>query len=61
MKHHNSSGALWIYLIFWMCAIYLGISWAAFQWRNPMANRMSFYRHFGSVVKFEKLPQLQEK
>lgn len=44
-----------------VAAIYLGIAWAAFQWRNPLANRMSFYRDFGAVVRFEKMPEYQSK
>lgn len=38
---------------------YLAIAFAVFQWRNPLANKMSFYRDFGSVMRFEKVPGYQ--
>ena len=53
------------YIIFLTIAIlfifYVVISWAAFQLRNPIANEMQFYRHFWSVVTWEKLDKFQEK
>ena len=40
-------------------AVFILLAWAAFQWRNPMSNEMSFYRHFGEVVTFQNLPEYQ--
>ena len=33
--------------------LYILMAWAVFQWRNPLSNGASFYRHFYSV---ERLP-----
>lgn len=51
-----------LFLVFIYAVIfYLAISSATFQWRNPLANQMSFFRDFKSVVKFEKLEKYQAK
>lgn len=42
-----------------LCMVYAGVAFTVFQWRNPLANKMSFYRDFGSVMRFEKLPGYQ--
>lgn len=42
-----------------LCMAYAGIAFTVFQWRNPLANTMSFYRDFGSVMRFERLPGYQ--
>lgn len=43
-----------------VCAIlYQGIAWQVFQWRNPTANEMSFYRNFIDVATWRKLPEYQ--
>lgn len=42
-----------------LCMAYAGIAFTVFQWRNPLANKMSFYRDFGSVMRFEKLSGYQ--
>lgn len=39
--------------------IYMLAAWAAFQWRNPKSNEMSFYRHFWSVMTWQKLPEYE--
>lgn len=38
---------------------YAGIAFTVFQWRNPTANRLSFYRDFSAVIRFEKLAKYQ--
>ena len=35
------------------------LAFVIFQWRNPLANNMSFYRDFGPMLRFEKLPGYQ--
>ena len=44
---------------FAVAAIYMLASWAAFQWRNPTANGLSFFREFREVATWEKLPKYQ--
>ena len=44
-------------LAFVLASLYVAVAWGCFQWRNPLANRMSFFRDFGAVVRFEKLPE----
>lgn len=39
--------------------VYLAIAWPVFQWRNPLANKMSFFRDFADVVTWQKLPGYQ--
>lgn len=57
MKTHKTIIILqWLALL---CMAYAGIAFVVFQWRNPLANKMSFYRDFGSVMGFEKLPGYQ--
>jgi hypothetical protein len=49
------------YLEIALCAVflYVGIAWAAFQWRNPTSNQMSFYRDFWSVITWEQMDKYQ--
>ncbi len=46
----------WIVLA---CLGYMSVSFMIFEWNNPLANRMSFFRDFVSVMKWETLPQYQ--
>jgi len=39
---------------------FVGISVAAWEIRNPKANRATFYTHFKDVITFQKLQQFQE-
>jgi hypothetical protein len=48
-----------IKIMFFLCMAYAGFAFMVFQWRNPLANKMSFYRDFVSVMRFEKLPGYQ--
>ena len=57
MKTENI-GALLV-LLFYACVIYAGIAFTVFQWRNPTANRLSFFRDFGAVMTFEKMAKYQ--
>jgi hypothetical protein len=41
--------------------LYTWVAWTVFSWRNPIANEMSFFRDFGSVMMFEKLDKYQTK
>ena len=50
-----------IRLIVGLVFLYPGIAWMTFQWRNPTANTMSFWRDFGAVMRFEKLDAYQPK
>lgn len=50
-----------IRLIVGLVFLYPGIAWMTFQWRNPLANRMAFWRDFGAVMRFEKLAVYQLK
>lgn len=38
---------------------YSAIAWPVFEWRNPKANRMAYYRHPVEVMSFEKMPEFQ--
>jgi len=40
-------------------ALYMSVAWPVFQWRNPLSNEMSFFRNFGDVVTWKKLPEYQ--
>jgi hypothetical protein len=35
------------------------INWGIFQWRNPLANEMSFFRDFKEVITFKKMEKYQ--
>lgn len=59
MNKNASSGFPYISIALFAVLLYVGISWAVFQWRNPKSNEMSFYRHFWSVVTMEKLEKYQ--
>ncbi len=39
--------------------VYLMINWGIFQWRNPLANEMSFFRDFKEVITFKKMEKYQ--
>ncbi len=41
--------------------MYVAVAFMVFQWRNPLANRMSIYRDFLAVVRFEKLDCYQPR
>lgn len=38
---------------------YVSLAFSVFQYRNPTANQMSFYRDFESVISFQKLDKYQ--
>jgi hypothetical protein len=38
---------------------YIAIAGIAWEWRNPTANKMTFWTEFPSVVTFKKLPKYQ--
>lgn len=44
---------------FLACSLYMGIAWGVFQWRNPKANQMSYFRDFVSVVTWRRVPNYQ--
>lgn len=33
---------------------------AAWQWRNPKANQMTFYTHYVDMMTFKKVPEFQK-
>ena len=39
--------------------IWMSVAWPVFQWRNPIANNMSFFRDFSAVVTLQKLDRYQ--
>lgn len=39
--------------------LYLASAWLTFQYRNPKANKMTFYREFPAVVTWKALPAYQ--
>jgi hypothetical protein len=55
MKHKKNILAL----LFLTVMLYVGIASTVFQWRNPTANQMSFWRDFSSVMTFKKLDKYQ--
>jgi hypothetical protein len=50
-----------IKIIVGLVLLYPGIAFKVFEWRNPLANRMAFWRDFGAVMRFEKLAVYQLK
>lgn len=54
-----SAWAAFRYLLIVIPALYLFAAWMGFQYRNPKANQMSFYRDFVSVIRWEKLEEYQ--
>lgn len=46
-------------LAFYALVIYCAVAFTVFQWRNPTANKLSFWRDFGAVMKYEKLAKYQ--
>jgi hypothetical protein len=52
--------AIWFtYVVFLTFVTYMNVAYFIFQWRNPKANEISFYRNFVDVVSFRKLEQYQ--
>jgi hypothetical protein len=45
--------------LFGAALLYLVSAWLVFQWRNPKANQMSFFRDFKAVVMWQKLERYQ--
>ncbi len=39
--------------------LYVSLSWFIFEWKNPLCNELAFYKHFPSVLVWERLPQYQ--
>jgi hypothetical protein len=58
VRHLPNAIAL-AYAIFTGAVLYVSFAFTVFQWRNPTSNSMSFFRDFGSVAMFKKLPQYQ--
>lgn len=44
-----------------MALLYLMAASLAWSFRNPMANRTTFFTHFSAAMSFQSLPQFQEK
>ncbi len=40
---------------------YVVIASIVWQWRNPLANRTTFFTHLTAAMSFQALPQFQEK
>lgn len=41
--------------------VYLAFASAVWQWRNPLANRMTVFTEFRSVISLKKLPEYQPR
>lgn len=39
--------------------LYLGVATTAWQWRNPKANQMTFWKEMPAPLRFEKLEKYQ--
>lgn len=48
---------MWVYVA---TLAFLMVAMAAWEIRNPKANRATFFTHFTDVVTFQRLPQFQE-
>jgi hypothetical protein len=55
----ESLGSIIAKTIITLLIFYVVISWHIFQWRNPKANRMTFFTHFTEIVMLEKLEIFQ--
>lgn len=45
--------------VFFAAVLYTEGAWMTFQYRNPKANAMSFYRDFRAVMLWKKLDKYQ--
>lgn len=57
-------GILTVILTVIPIALYIGIALMVFEYRNPLSNKMSLFRHFKAVMTFKtmnvyQLPQTQ--
>lgn len=52
-------GLLLLLVLFSLGSVYITVAAAAFEWRNPKANRMCVFRDFHGVVMFEKMEKYQ--
>lgn len=57
--YHKYTLMLYALILAMGAAVYIAVSWAAFQWRNPLSNEMSFYRNFIDVVTWQRVPGYQ--
>jgi len=48
-------------VLFVMALLYLSAASVAWSFRNPMANRTTFFTHFSAAMSFQRLSQFQEK
>ena len=48
-----------IYGVIFSIVLYMNIAWFIFAWRNPLCNEIAFFKHFVSVMSFEKLDKYQ--
>ena len=55
----NSKAAIVIQVILFVVMAFYGVAFMVFQWRNPKANTMTFYREPGAVIRFAKLDKYQ--
>lgn len=46
-------------LLLWPFTIYSIVLFPIFQWKNPKANQMSYFRDFKDVVLLQKLEKYQ--
>jgi len=59
MSERNEVASTFLLGLAFAMALYAGVAWFAFEWRNPLCNETAFYRHFPSVMTFKRLPQYQ--
>lgn len=50
---------LLLYLVAMMALGYHSLSFGVWQYRNPKANAMTLYSHYGDVMTWKKLPEFQ--
>jgi hypothetical protein len=51
----------WIMVMIYTVSAYGGVAFTVFQWRNPLANKMTFWTEFVAVMRYEKLDRYQVK
>lgn len=56
-----SRGQIVLFFLAIVCIAYLAAAGTAWQFNNPLGNQMTFWRHLGSALQFESLPQYQGK
>lgn len=59
MKTLTSAIIILLFTMVMVLSMYATFAFSVFQFRNPTANNMSFWRDFAAVMSFQKLDKYQ--